>query len=244
MRTTFNWWIWFIFAAALIGCSKDKIELSLRFQLQYQGDPLVILKDYSYPDGKTVQFTRVSFFISELVVKDRDESVSLKEIDFVNLSQSHADEANAAEGYLYLQEEIPFSNIDQISFNIGLTPKQNETVPADYVSGEPLARPGEYWVAWDSYIFVKIEGWVDLDGDGAVETGIALHMGSNNVMRNVSLDIADAAQEITMVLDLHSVFKREKIYDIATNPQLHSLSQLSAAEELADNLVRALQIMK
>ena len=231
-------------AVALMGCNKDKIELSLRFQLQYQGNPLVMLKDYTYPDGKKVQFTRVSFFISELVAKDRDESISLKEIDFVNLSQSHADEANATTGYLYLQEEIPLSNIDQISFNIGLTAKQNENVPANYASGEPLARPGEYWVAWDSYIFVKIEGWVDLDGDGEVETGIALHMGSNKVMRHVSLDIADAAQEVTVVLDLHSVFKREKIYDIATNPQLHSLSQLSAAEELADNLMSALQIMK
>ncbi len=223
-------------------CRKDKTELQMRFQLQYEGKPLVMLTDYTYPDGKKIQFTRVSFFVSDVVASGGDQSVVLKDVDFINLSNSHGSTQLASEGMLYLNEEIALESIDQLSFNIGLTQDQNNSVPADHSSGQPLARPGEYWIAWDSYIFAKIEGWVDLDGDDEVETGIALHMGSNKVLRSTKINIDRPANDLTLVIDLADVFSRAKIYDIAANPQLHSLSQLPAAEELADNLIQTIQL--
>ncbi len=227
----------------ITACKKDKTELGLSFLLQYQNEPLVMLQDYQYPDGRKIQFTRVSFFLSELRVSDGSESVEITDVDFINLTESHATATKAADGYQYVNDEVDLDQIDEISFNLGLTESQNQTVPADHPAGSPLAKPGEYWVAWDSYIFVKIEGWIDLDDDGQVETGIALHLGSDQVMRPILVQTNQPANDLTLAIDLHQVFQGSDIYDIAANPQLHSLSQLPAAIELADNLQNSLTLI-
>lgn len=244
MLATYSKLVLFLLFISLFSCKKDETALLLRFQLQYEGQPLVMLNDYTYPDGKKIQFTRVSFFISELVAMDGTESVQIKDVDFLNLSQSHGDVQGASEGFIFIDQNVPLESIDQLTFNIGLTEDQNRTVPADYSSGQPLARPGEYWIAWDSYIFAKIEGWIDLDEDGEVETGIALHMGSDNVFRSKRIDVDQPANDLALVIDLAEVFFQDKMYDISANPQLHSLSQLAAAEELADNLIQTIQLKK
>ncbi len=234
--------IGFLILLAFSACKKDQLELGIKFQLQYHGAPLVMLQDYQYPDGKKVQFTRVSFFLSDLTARSADQSILIREVDFVNPTSAHQDAASAEKGFSYYRNDVELSTIDELTFNIGLRSDQNKTVPADYESGDPLARPGEYWIAWDSYIFAKIEGWVDLDGDDQVETGIALHMGSDQVFRSKSLVIDGPANDLVITLDLYDVFNRDKTYDIAANPQLHSLSQLPAAEELADNIMHAFKM--
>ncbi len=214
----------------------DKTNVSLIFKLEYGGEPLVMFQDYAYPDGKTIQFTRFSFYLSDLTYRSSEDVQEIEPVDFVNLTSSHTDLSSSMEGFQYRTDKVDVSKIEEISFNMGLTESQNQSVPADYASGHPLARPGEYWVAWDSYIFAKIEGWIDLDNDGEAETGIALHLGSNEVMQEINLPVSTTGGTIDIIFDLKSAFEGDQIYDIEANPQLHSLSQLPAATELARNL--------
>jgi hypothetical protein len=224
-------------------CNKDEtVDVSLRFNLFYDGSPLVMFQEYAYPDGKAFQFTRVSFFISDLRLDTDQGEVVIKEVDFINLTQSHSDPASAQEGFLYYTGSVPASSINRLSFNVGLTPEQNQTVPADYASGHPLARPGEYWLAWDSYIFAKIEGWVDLDGDGQVESGVALHLGSDAVQQKMAFDLESGTENIQLDLELKTTFEQDSIYDIETTPQIHTLSQLPYALELAQNLGKSFNV--
>ena len=110
----------------------------------------------------------------------------VRDVQFVNMTETLRNAGNSADGYTLFEGKTKLSALDRLRFNIGLTPEQNSTVPADYTSGSPLAMPGEYWLAWKSYIFLKIEGWIDLDGDGMAETGVALHLGSDEVMKSIS----------------------------------------------------------
>lgn len=236
--------ILFCLLSLFSACSKDIPNATINFKLSYDGAPLVMFEDYVYPDGKKLQITRFSFYISELSVKQGEEVKLLKDVDFINLTKSHSSIDGATKGFNYISEKID-DGYNSISFNFGLTETQNSTVPADYKSGHPMARPGEYWVAWDSYIFVKIEGWIDLDNDDNPETGIALHLGSDAVKRSVSKLVPNPDKEIEFDIDLYAIFKNSdtgKIYDIAANPQLHSLSQIPAAEELVNNLVQSISL--
>ena len=238
-------WVYTIFVI-LIGtssCDKDEsIDVSLRFNLTYEGSPLVMFKDYTYPDGRTFQFTRVSFFISDLVFSTDQGDELVKEVDFINLTQSHSDPNASEEGFLYYTGSLQAKSIDRLSLNVGLTPEQNKTVPADYATGHPLARPGEYWLAWDSYIFVKIEGWVDLDRNGIADSGVALHLGSDAVQQQLSFDLPSGMQDIELNLELKTTFEQDSIYDIETTPQIHTLSQLPFALELAENLRKSFNL--
>ena len=236
--------ILFCLLSLFLGCSEDTNTIAINFKLTYDNVPLVMFEDYTYPDGKKLQITRFSFYLSELSINQGSEIKLIKDVDFINLTKSHSSIEGARQGLNYISDEID-GGFETLSFNFGLTETQNASVPADYNSGHPMAKPGEYWVAWDSYIFIKAEGWVDLDDDDIPETGIALHLGSNAVKRSISTPITNPEEEIEIIIDLHALFENTetgKIYDIAANPQLHSLSQLPAAQELVDNLVQSISL--
>jgi len=227
--------LWSFLLLILSSCGDEESNVSFNFKLAYDGEPLVMTEDYTYPDGKVIRFNRFSFFMSDVQLSNSDKSVLATDAEFINLTRSHLTAADARQGLTYDLGKHPISSITNVNFNIGLTQEQNTTVPADYESGSSLARPGEYWLAWDSYIFFKIEGFVDLDGDNDPETSIALHVGADDARRAISLNNSDGDENISMVIDVKDIFENGSVYDIANNPQIHSLSQLPLATILADN---------
>ncbi len=243
MRKVNLYIVTFLILAFAVSCGEEEgMDVTINFRLTYDGEPLVMTHDYVYPDGKTIRFNRFSFFVSEVTLNDGDRSIVAREVDFLELTRSHLDVNSARKGFAYELGSHSLKSIKDISFNIGLTEDQNKTVPADYVSGDVLARPGEYWLAWDSFIFFKIEGFIDLDGDNDPETNVALHVGSDLSMRHVGLSTNDIDGSISIVIDVKDIFERGQLYTIAENPQIHSLSQLPFATFLAENFRQTLKI--
>jgi hypothetical protein len=229
-----------IIGLTFFSCKKDGEPITIHLQLLYDGDPMVMQQEYAYPDGKTFIATKVSMYLSDINLEGSVKSLSIADVAFVNFSESHRTAESASEGYLLYNDKVDFGSIESLQFNVGLTPEQNRTVPADYASGTPLAMPGEYWLAWDSFIFVKIEGRIDLDGDGITEEGVALHLGSDQVMQSFSLANTNGSTALTVAIDISKIFANDKIYDIGANPQIHSLSQMPSLLELSENLSHAI----
>ena len=139
-----------------LGCKKEGEQVSIHLRLTYGGEPMVMTQEYAYPDGKTFLATKVSMYLSDISLEGNDKSLAIADVAFINLSESHRTAESATEGYVLYDEKVDLGRINTLHFNIGLTPEQNRTVPADHPSNSPLAMPGEYWLAWDSYIFFKI----------------------------------------------------------------------------------------
>lgn len=236
---------YFIVAVSAIvfsSCGDDSSELTINFKLEYDGEPLVMFDEYNYPDGKTMNFTRFSFYISELnMIKDGTSS-EVKDVDYIDLTMYNIDKEASEKGFDYIIRDLENIDFNGLSFNIGLTPAMNSTVPADYDSSSPLSLTSEYWLNWESYIFAKIEGNIDLDGDGSLETGVALHLGSDPILRNVQFDNMDGDSNVDILIDLKDVFDSGSIYDIETTPRIHSLSQIDQATELIDNLAQSIKL--
>lgn len=227
----------------LSGCKKDVQEVTIKMQLLYNGSPMLTQQNYPYPDGRTFVLTKFSTYLTDLIIESGTASQELEEVRLVNLTETLRSMITSNEGYTIYQGETNLSSIQNLHFNFGLTTAQNKTIPADYPSGHPLAMPGEYWLAWESYIFTKIEGWIDLNNDGMAETGVALHLGSDEAMKSFTFTNLDGTNELTIQIDLARVFEQEnKIYDIEANPQIHSLSQLESLQELSKNLEKAISL--
>ena len=213
-------------------------DLNVNMKLQYDGVPLVMFEPYEYPDGKAINFTRFSLYTSDFQI---DNEV-INEVEFHNLTNSHSTAELAENGYDWSLSDIPVGSYDRISFNIGVPEALNGMDPGEFPSGHPLAKPAENWFSWKSYIFLKVEGNIDLDGDGVLETGIALHTGSDEALRNVGMEYPliisqDQTSQINLAIDLYQLFNgSERIYPIEENPQIHSLTQLDAALEISDNI--------
>jgi len=231
-----------IITASLLSCGDDTRDLDLNFKLTYEGEPLVMLDEYTFPSGELIKFTRFSFYISNLSSSLGSMSTEIKDVDLINLTASHSNLASAQEGLTYQIKDIKEESGQSIDLLLGVDAELNKSIPSNFTGNHPLANSGEYWIAWDSYIFFKIEGIVDLDGDGITETNVALHIGSDQASREVSVPLT-SNDNIDLIIDVNEIFQNEtSIFNIVDNPQIHSLSQIDQANFLMDNFSKQLNL--
>ena len=219
----------------LISCGGDDDNTAvINLKLEYAGEPLVMFQEFDYPDGNKIEFSRISFYISDIELTTDGASYNGGEI-YVDLTTSHSSLESSNKGLNINISDVKEDNIQSFSFNLGLNPTLNASLPSDYPSSSDLSRTGEYWSNWNSYVFVKLEGRLDRDGDG-IKEAFALHLGSDEAMRSLSFNNLDNDRNIELSVDVEKVFNTGTLYDIAETPNIHSLSQIDKINQLMDNL--------
>lgn len=214
-------------------------ELNIVFELLYDGEPLYPTTDYfALNDTVEVQFSKVSFYLSDFRVESTDGELEILDVLHLSFLQNlHGDVVN--EYQQLLRFSLPASEYSSLSFGVGLTPEQNATQPADHEPGAALSFSSEYWEAWDSYVFEKIEGRYKVNDE---EETMALHIGGDETYRimewkdGLSLS-GDDSEMITISIDLKEILEE---YPLTEAPVLHSEDQLSFMEMLADYFVNSM----
>jgi hypothetical protein len=232
-----------LLSLCIISCgSNDDTATTINFKLKYGADDLVMFSNFDNDQGMMIRITDVKGFTSDFTLISGDASEVISEVKFLELGDAHSDVDEAAEGYNWTVD-TELQEIDQVNFNIGIPNALNETVPADYNSSSDLSRASEYWTNWESYIYFKIEGNADFDGNGLFESGenIVLHLGTERAYRNVSLNKSNDDNVIALELDIEKVLSN---YDLEGMPTIHtSLSDAvrSNIDVLAENISQAFQ---
>lgn len=236
----------FVLAISLISCGDEEpIDTSVRFKMNYEDSPLVMFEELQYPDGKKMFFTRVSFYMENLVLTNSSgQEFPLSDINYIDLTADHGTNSSALQGTIVGNVELPPDNYN-VGFKIGVNPVDNQKTPVDFTSESVLSRTSEYWVGWKSYIFARVEGKIDLNGDGVIEEGFSLHMGGDDAYRSITCagKVVDKSNpEIDIKIDLEKLFgSGSNLYDIAANPQIHAPTQNEFVIELANNFVTCFQ---
>jgi len=230
-----------VFSALFISCGSDsENNATLNFKLEYAGEPLVMFQEYDYPDGNKIEFSRISFYVSDLLLNTDGSSYDSGEF-YVDLTTAHSEIALSQNGLDLSIGNIEANNIQSISFNLGLNPELNGTVPTDYPSSSDLSLTGEYWSNWNSYVFAKLEGRLDRDGDGTKEA-FALHLGSDEAMRALAFANTENDNTFNFSIDVEKVFNKGSLYNIAETPNIHSLNQIDKINQLMDNLASSVEL--
>lgn len=235
----------------LYSCSSESEEtnLELQFALNYDDEPLVAFDQLSYPLGYEVFFTKYSLFLSDITLHKGQETILLSEVEFIDLLTGVTDEVSARNGQKRIYSDVPTGTFDAISFNIGVPSAINATSPAEYNNDHPLSNNGEYWVGWSSYIFHKIEGKMDTDGDNTPDASIALHIGSDQAFRqariNMPLEFDEESESVRIEFDLaHILNLNQGFYDFIETPQIHHLGVLPQALPIVDNIINNLVVIQ
>lgn len=234
----------------LAGCGDDDAgsgSLKLNFKLKYGDQSLVMFEPYTYPTGQKMTFSRFSFYFADAQLKSGSNYTGIHEISYHTLTNSHTGAAAAAKGYDYTIPNIKAGNYTSLKFALGVPKVSNDKTPADFANSHVLSNQAEYWSGWKSYVFTKTEGLIDFDGDGTMESGYALHTGANEALRTielpVNLTIAEGKEStLNITIDLKKEFGSNPVYDIVTNPQIHSISQAAQVKQLIDNLATAFSV--
>jgi hypothetical protein len=222
--------------------------MAIDLKLKFGNEPMVILKDYKYPDGRSFYFNRFSFFLDEITVKSATQQVNSKEAKQINFSNKNITPEGAKEGVRIQFESVPEGVYTSLKFCIGVKPTDNAKDPASFLPASSLSDQAEYWTGWKSYIFSRTEGFIDLDRNGSKEKGFSLHTGANDAYTCVDLPINVTIEEpkissVGVAIDLAKLFgTTAPYYDIDKDAQIHSLSQAAAVKQLANNLKSGITI--
>lgn len=168
-----------LYCLLITACGKQAVEpidtanLNLTFRATYGNTPLILNQIYDY-ESNQVKFSKVSFYLADLVAVNDDGETELSEIQFIDLSLAHNTLTDAEEGFQMKFSRTPVGTYKYMKFSIGVPSDLNRTTPADYSKSHPLGtnNSAQYSEEFNGYIFAKIEGVYDKDGNGFDDSDI------------------------------------------------------------------------
>ncbi|HKK77338.1 MAG TPA: MbnP family protein [Saprospiraceae bacterium] len=222
------------------------VDFSVQFNGVFDNSPLRMYEQtYAYEDGMDLRFQLFQFYVSDLSLirseNNAESTVQLAEIELVSFADIQTPD-EAAEGITLSFEDVPAGNYSGIKMGLGVSADLNATQPGDYAPPHPLDN--HYWSWARGYVFTKVEGNADLDGDGTFEQKLTFHIGENEYYRELVINQAievSAGGKITLEVDLANVLKnntgtylnfREVTQDHTNDPEV--------ANMISDNLQEAI----
>lgn len=227
-----------------IGCKDDGgnepqlAELTLEFSFTVGDEDLVLGDNYEI-NGAMVNFEAANYYVGGLEMLQEDGTN-------IDLSQSYllAGLGNTAN----VQGTLQVSDVTKTSFFVGVDETTNMQTETDFTSrpaGDPLGLqdPAMHWNWMTGYKFLRVDGNVDTDADGMPDTGIAYHLGSAAMLKNLefnqTIDLKGGKNTVTFELDLEKFFNG---VDLAVEVDTHTGNNLPLAERIRDNLDTALTV--
>jgi len=256
----------FLFAGLMIlgfmSCDPDEAiesggDLQLQVSAEFSGSPFFINKEYSFPDGRKVRFSRLDFYVSDFVLKDLSKENGIisdvVEVGFIDLSSSEVNQLDPLETQINALN-IPAGNYTNLNFTLGLTDELNAKTPtdADIGSNNPLSKTSHYWEDWSSYIFMRVEGSADFNDDGTIagdETFI-YHTGKSGNEKRVNLATAinitaENLTEVEVGLDLVKFFYNdsdEARFDMSVDRSVHNSSGLETIDKIMSGAAASFKV--
>lgn len=244
------------------------VDVEIQFKGMFDGQPLIMQNEFMHPDGNLFRFVNFEFYVANLaLLTDLDPSASdteLKEIDYVDLGFGNLADAEA--GDIVLSSNIPVGTYKGLKIGVGVPSDINKTDPEDYGSNHVLSEQANYWDAWESYIFAKIDGASDINGDGDIviggseSEGLSFHTGTDKVYTEITLtkDIeisVDGNTTMIIEVDLKDLFTLDAgdnpawdmdgdgYLDFETYNGTHTDAQQELATKLMENLIASFEIV-
>ncbi len=218
--------------------------LEMNFKATYTNKPLVINQIYDY-NGKKIKFSKLQFFLTSDTnyftkpIGQADKVPVVNLVDFTKLENS--EEANKG---ILLPISVPNGAHTLINFNIGIDKKTNTKSPRDFKFPDGMADSGNFWPPWASYIFVKLEGAIDNDDNGTLETGITLHTGGDEVLTNLQFKKNYQIEDLkttTANFELN-VTELVKNIDLTTVNSTHQVGSIPIMKIMMGNFATALTV--
>lgn len=227
----------------------ETAKVDLNFRANFGDAPLTMFtRSYPYREGMNVKFQNFLFYISDVTLLREDGSEhKLTEVELLSFRNIQDDNA-ADQGISTASANVPVGNYTGIRMGVGIAPALNGTQPGDYKAGHPLTD--NYWSWALGYIFTKIEGNADLDGDGNYDENAKLtfHIGANELYRTRTFSKAIEVKSgqplsIPFKVDLESVLVKSdgNFLDFRVTRQDHT-NDMDVARFIMDNLADAIQL--
>ncbi len=219
----------------------EDASINLKFYHMLGSQSFAFNQDFVDDHGNTCTFTRAQMYLSNPEYMD-DQMVEIASpAEYMLISP---DETTYAMGTL-----SPNTHVHMMNLMMGVDTSANSGDPAGYSSDHALAyqTPSMHW-NWNSgYIFIAIEGHVDIDDNGTYDTGedFVMHVGMNSFSRTISglmvhfNTVEGQTHNIELDIDWAELVAG---IDLSTDNSTHTMDNMSLAGSVADNAVNAITV--
>lgn len=232
-----------VLATTFYSCDDDDVsrldsDVAFEFDYTFAGSNFDYNQVYDL-NGTAVSFQAVQFYVGGITLHPEEgDAVTANGKYLLVKPNSGAQEAINVEKKHYHMAE----------FFVGVAPAENDQTSDDFDSRDatkdPLARQNNPPMNWNwsaGYIFVRIDGMVDLDGDGTPETPMEYHLGKEPfrrvIAKDLHTDIEDDNQTLAFGLDVAALFEG---IDVTQAYSVHTGDDLATSAIFADNIADAI----
>lgn len=195
--------------------------------------------------GNAVQFSRLNFYITSPQILGHDD-VSIhsapNEAFLFTMDNKSFDLGNI---------ETTMTHFHELKFNVGVPENLNTENggdakdPSEYANGHPLGfqTPNMHW-SWNSgYIFIAVEGMVDVNGDQQLDSLVEYHIGMNSNLTPIELvahnDVSGSSHEFHVKVDIEKLFNN---VDMSSERVTHTMDNMMLANKIMGNLTEVFSV--
>lgn len=224
-----------------------KVQVNLSYDFNFGNEDFSLNTEYTLDNGYKVRYTLASFYLSKPVIMDDAGGM-------MPLSPE----------YLIIRPDVSMSDLGFIEeghahmfkLSIGVDSASNTesgstgVQPTDFTDpNHPLGpQPeGMYWTWASGYIFVKIEGEVDYEGDGTYDQVFKYHLGTNEFRKDRSTMLHSDVKGGETLKVLLAVDYKEFLNGVDLNTEILTMSMNAGRPlgiKMMDQFDKALTISK
>jgi hypothetical protein len=184
-------------------------------------------------NGVVTQFATAQFYVHGIELEYENETKSIDDYLLVKAGQ-----------VTYSLGDVEEGKVTGIQFNVGVDSTNNGQTEENFTNRSSddalsIQSPKMHWNWNMGYIFVKLEGTFDNDGDGTPETAFEYHVGMNSMLRDINLttskEVMGEEMELMINVDYAKFFDG---IDLKANPMTHGMNA-----DFMDNIQGAFTIM-
>jgi hypothetical protein len=232
-------------------CNQNNSEafLKLTFKPKFGNEALQMSKMYACNGGDSMSLEALNFFVTGIeLTRENGKKIQLLEDDglYINFDNTLT-LAQSQAGQSFTIPKVLEDGFSEIKFSIGVVGSiNNNKMPANFPSSNALGDDGNYWTAWDSYIFSRVEGNLDTSRSSnmTIPLPFLYHAGANDMLqiRTFSKTFATINSQTTTLVfevDAENIFyQSNNLLDIRSLNVSHTASPTSPAYPYA---VKSLQ---
>ncbi len=212
--------------------TSPETSVTLRFHHKAGNSTFALNTDYTDDFGTVYRFTRAEFYLSGIAFYGHSDNLIGSPDRYFIIRPTTSE---------YSTGTTSATHIHKLKFNVGVDSVANHSDPTIWPSGHALTpqSPSMHW-SWNSgYRFIVLEGIADRDADGTPETNFQLHIGTDDLLRNVELTVhkdilPGQANSLEIHIDYTKFFTGIELSSAST--QTHTMNNLSLATQVADNI--------
>ena len=191
---------------SVTACKKKEATaaLNVNFTAEFNHQKIALKTEYTDSVGYKYKFEKFKYFLSNIrLVKENNTEVKLADIVCVDY--------NVASTQLLQLQQLPVGKYTKLKFGVGLTPEQNNVLPADAPANDPRQTFDELYWGWLKYIFIRVDGRSDVDGSNKFNNLLVYDVGTDELYRAVeiakNIELKAGDNTATLNLNINQIFR-------------------------------------